>query len=115
MSRLRARLANNEADRDLQGHLAKVKMGLLEALSIVDQMSKLRSPEARTSALRAARYKLALKEALGRVESIGMMVPAYDQSDVDLIPEALKKYEPEPPVAFNNQSAVVHQTEVEDS
>jgi len=83
MGRLRARLAGNEIDRELHGHLADAVRHLERAMEVCRRIPK----GDRMSSRRSDNVLMTLDAAIGNIRRIGSVVPAIDVEDPDFMPE----------------------------
>ena len=83
MTRLRARLAKSDVDRQVQGHVAAAERSIRNALGICHR--------ARTANVvplgRIHRVQKDLGAVLGALDRVGRVTPAWDGGDPDLMPE----------------------------
>ena len=86
----RVRTARNETDREMHTHLAAAVRSLSKAEEAVGRSIRLASKEDHTSAPRAKKYLGDIRRAVALIASIGSLVPNYDHSDYDLLPEDTK-------------------------
>ena len=86
VTRLRARLAASEADREFQSHLAEAKRCLSRAAHSCGKVintNRRRGTEAR----RAKLAQDTLRRALALVSNIGPLTPRIDHSERDMLSE----------------------------
>lgn len=86
VTRLRARLAASEADREFQTHLAEAKRCLGKAAHSCGKVintHRRRGVEAR----RAKNAQIIITRALSMVGNIGYLTPRIDHSERDMLPE----------------------------
>jgi len=81
MGRLRARLAKNEIDRELHGHLAEAERRLERAMETCRKIPK----DNRQSSRRAEDTLRTLAVAVGVIRRIGSLISGVDLEDPDLI------------------------------
>ena len=87
MTSIRARTAQNEADREMHEHLAAAVRALDKAEACCGRFARLDGTTNRVSPGKARTYLKTVRQAKGLLHGIGSLVSKIDFDDPDLLPE----------------------------
>jgi len=88
MGRLRASLAKNELNRELQSHLAEAERHLERALATCHRVVKEASKDEARSGRRAVEAARVIRSSLSAIQAIGNLESGVDKTDFDLVSES---------------------------
>jgi hypothetical protein len=94
VSKLKARLASNADDKEMQIRLSEANRSIANALQICQRVAN-KSELGSQSKHRARHYANLLRQAQSLLGGVGYLIPNIDMTDPDLQPEKEKRFVPE--------------------